>query len=403
VTVRPAWLELVERLPVTAGRRALVLGDAEAHVCHELAGAGWDVSCCPDSQRGRGPSEHVDARFERVADLVASSEELDVVVATDGWRRLRDTNRAEAVGELLEWVRRNARVAVVEAPRQYVAPDLHDLGPFATLDLLGRFRFLAEVPDDDAALAPRTPLVTASDRYLLADGAWIEAGDAERLDADPQGGPWRPVRTFRVPHGRIVKVECTSEDYFERTQLLGEASFLGDVDERVRAELGLPRLVSLVRGRAVTTLIREDLAAGPAPTVDDQLAAVVDLAARYAAHGLFHNDVRPWNLLWDGGRARLIDFTETSGHDDDVRDLPQVLALAGTLAAIATDEIGWGDPFHTDVLDLADRTGLLERWPLERQLRDPWLALPDRRDRIVARGGMSAEEILRGVLEATGE
>jgi hypothetical protein len=40
---------------------------------------------------------------------------------------------------------------------------------------------------------------------------------------------------------------------------------------------------------------------------------------------------------------------------------------------------------------------------LERQLRDPWLALPDRRDRIVARSGMSAEEILRGVLEATGE
>lgn len=404
MTGRADWPELVEHLP-GLGRppRALVLGDANAVVCRALASAGWTTSCCPDSQRGREPADHVDRRYARIVDVLDAPEPFDVVVATEGWRRLRETNRPPVVADLLGWTRRNAGVTIVEAPRHEIAPDLHDLGPFRTLGLLGGFRFLAEVSVVDGSAVPRTPVVVASDQFLLVDDAWVPASDVARLDADPVDAPLRPVRTFRVPGTRIVKVECTSEDYFARTQLLGEASFLGGVDEHVRDELGLPRLLSLVRGRAVTTLVREDVAGGPAPDVDRQLAAVVDIAARYAALGLFHNDVRPWNLLWEDGRARLVDFTETSTHDDDVRDLPQVLALAGTLAAIATGEIRHGDPFHTDVLELAGASGLLDRWPLERQLTGPWLALPERRDRIVVRSGMSAEQVVRAVLEATGE
>jgi len=185
--------------------------------------------------------------------------------------------------------------------------------------------------------------------------------------------------------------------------LLSEAAFLDGVDERVRDSLGLPTVLSLRRGRAVTTLVREDLVGGPPPEVDQQLTAIVDVAARYAALGLFHNDFRPWNLLWDGDRATMLDFSDTSSLDDDVRDLPQVLALAGTLAAVATPEIRWGDVFHVDLLDLADRCGLFDAGPSERLFGDPWLRLPSRRDGIAVHSGMSAEQIVRTVLEATGE
>lgn len=404
MTGRDRWLDLVDRLPgVSRTRTALVLGDANAQVCRMLAAAGWTVSCCPDGQSGRGAVDHVDPRFSQVADVVRSAESVDLVVATEGSRRLIDTNRSAVVADLFAWARRNATAAVVEAPRRAVAPDLHDLGPFDVLELLGGFRFLAEVSDTDPATAPGTPVVLASERFLLVDTEWIAADDVERLDTEAVDGPLRPARTFRVPAGRIVKVECTSEDYFERTQLLSEAAFLDGVDERVRDSLGLPTVLSLRRGRAVTTLVREDLVGGPPPEVDQQLTAIVDVAARYAALGLFHNDFRPWNLLWDGDRATMLDFSDTSSLDDDVRDLPQVLALAGTLAAVATPEIRWGDVFHVDLLDLADRCGLLDAGPSERLFGDPWLRLPSRRDGIAVHSGMSAEQIVRTVLEATGE
>jgi hypothetical protein len=404
VTRRDTWLDLVDRIPgVARTRTALVLGDANAQVCRMLTAAGWTVSCCPDAQIGRGEVHHADPRFSRIADVVQSAEPVGLVVATEGSKRLIDTNPSTVVADLFAWARRNATAAVVEAPRRALAPDLHDLGPFDVLGLLGGFRFLAEVSDTDPATAPRSPVVLASERLLLVGDEWIGADDVERLDADPVDGSLRPARTFRVPGGRIVKVECTSEDYFERTQLLGEAAFLDGADARVRESLGLPTLLSLRRGRAVTTLVREDLVGGLPPEVDQQLAAIVDVASRYAALGLFHNDFRPWNLLWDGDRAALLDFSDTSAHDDDVRDLPQVLALAGTLAAIATDEIRWGDWFHVDLLDLVDRCGLLDAGPSDRLFGDPWLRLPTRRDRIAVHSGMSAEQIVRTVLEATGE
>ena len=42
--------------------------------------------------------------------------------------------------------------------------------------------------------------------------------------------------------------------------------------------------------------------------------------------GLFHNDVRSWNVLWDGEKARLIDFADASRIDFD-GDLASVLWL----------------------------------------------------------------------------
>jgi hypothetical protein len=384
--------------------RILVLGDPDARICRLLADEGHDVACCPDLQRPRsGEADHVDVVAPEASALTESGDQFDLAVAVDGWTRMLATHSPTQRGHLLDWLRSHARVTLVTAPRQPMAPDLNHLGPYRVQEILGAFRYLSEAVDVDGDESLVAPLVLASDQYLVAGNEWIAdsdvgwLGEADPLDAD------KTVRTLRIPGARIAKVEFASEEYFDRTQVLAEWDFLSGVDPRVRDLLGLPRVHLLNRGRSVITLVRDAVVGGAAGglPVAAQLEGALAVGARYAEAGLFHNDFRPWNLLWHEGEARLIDFEWTSSIDDDAQGLPQVLALAGTLAGIATDEVRMGDRFHEDVLHLTAEAGLLERWPLAEQVDGPWGRVPALRAGVHVAEGMTATEIIHNVLEVT--
>ncbi len=398
-------VELVSRtLTTQRPLRILVLGDPSARLCRSAAAMGHRVQCCHDLQQYPGAgSLHVDVLCERATDLLGRALEIDLVIAVDGWARLLSTNTPGARTLIIEWMRQHASISLIEAPRRVLAPDLNDLGPFEVSAYLGDYRYLAEPVFVEGGGGLDTPLVLASDRWLLVEGEWIADDDIAWLGDPPKALQEKPVRTFRVPGDRIVKVECTSEDYFERTQVVGEWSFLDGAPDAMRVRLGLPRVHSLVRGRAVATLVRDDVVGGSGDDlpVAVRLAGIIDVTGRYAEAGVFHNDVRPWNVVWDGNCPRLVDFTDASLVDDDVRDLPQVLALAGTLAAIATAEIRGGEHFHLDVLAVAHRAGLVDRWPLQRQLGAPWDRVPNLRGMTKVAADLSAAAIMREVLAVT--
>ena len=100
-----------------------------------------------------------------------------------------------------------------------------------------------------------------------------------------------------------------------------------------------PRLIDYeVGGDAATVVysrVQGDLLGSGDPLPVEQIDAVVQeiLASLRELHeeGLFHNDVRSWNVLWDGTTARLIDYADTSGVDSD-GDLGSVLWLIHALA-----------------------------------------------------------------------
>lgn len=80
---------------------------------------------------------------------------------------------------------------------------------------------------------------------------------------------------------------------------------------------------------------------GPLPVA--QIEAIVRdlLQALQELHGegVFHNDVRSWNVLWDGERARLIDFADASRIDFD-GDLASVLWLVHALSTGTREPTG---------------------------------------------------------------
>ncbi|HEX2074533.1 MAG TPA: methyltransferase domain-containing protein [Geodermatophilus sp.] len=69
----------------------------------------------------------------------------------------------------------------------------------------------------------------------------------------------------------------------------------------------------------------------PAEQVEAVVADLLESLRELHGEGLFHNDLRSWNVLWDGQRARLIDFADTAPVDTD-GDLVSLLWLVHALS-----------------------------------------------------------------------
>lgn len=179
----------------------------------------------------------------------------------------------------------------------------------------------------------RPPLAFLSRTHALCGDRMFRFSETLAESSSPHGDGWSTV----VTDGRLVlKAEIASTEYLERTQVLGEARFLAD-QECGSLRTVLPRLHATHVGVAVNTLLRDSVAGIPM-TPDDthrgvQAAhALLTAQGDWARAGLFHNDLRPWNLLLDGTHVHLIDFADAGCTDADVDGLPQVVALAGVLA-----------------------------------------------------------------------
>lgn len=377
--------ELLTSLPGSAIRDVLVLGDPAARICRQLRDRGLTITCCTDLQTSPD-ADHAGEVVSSLDSLLDGGGSWDAVVALDGFDRMNDVRTQEARSQMMRGLRRVTDLLVLNPVRQErFAPDLNDLGPYDTNDLFACFPLLTEcdlAPNDWSA----DPLIVASTQLLGLGGQWVSALDLRELSRTASGVSQR-VRTFEW-NDAIVKVEAASEHYFERCQALTEARFLMAIDESVTARLSLPRVRLIERGRAVSLVVRDrvegrPLTPGEARRSPELLAQVVTAAADVADAGLFHNDLRPWNLLWNGREVRFIDWAEASTCDADVRGLPQVLALAGTLAALLTDEIPWSNGFVEETTALVppasrsgpntDNSGMVttNQWSGQE-----WLALP---------------------------
>jgi 2-polyprenyl-3-methyl-5-hydroxy-6-metoxy-1,4-benzoquinol methylase len=117
------------------------------------------------------------------------------------------------------------------------------------------------------------------------------------------------------------------------------------ITQEISAVLGIqhlsrsPRLIDYeVAGDQATVVyarVGGELLGSSAPLPAEQIDAVVrdilESLRELHAEGVFHNDVRSWNVLWDGTTARLIDYADTSRVDSD-GDLISLLWLIHALS-----------------------------------------------------------------------
>lgn len=383
--------------------RILTLFDPDAELCSQLRESEWDVSCCPDLQRGWGTcGAHEDVIVKTTEELVEVDETWDVVIGTRGLDRYLSSHSYGQTNVLFDWIRDHSTVTILEGPQDPIAPDLNRQGPYRVHELVGRFYFFCEIAtcaNDRGEYYP--PLIAASNHYLISSSFSARREQVtEAFWEEPPSSHNNRVRTYLLSDDSLVKVEAVSQEYFERSQIAGEANFLRQVDEVQRKALQLPRLVVLDSGVSVMTMMREGISGvtiTELPSLEAELIIreILGEASRFAHEGLYPNDLRPWNVLWSGTRCAFIDFADTSAFDEDVNGFPQIVALAATMTSVIHPSLFRRETF---VASLSQWEPVWRNESIE-ELAESWSRLPSVSHDLNVCRGLSEESLFTSLLQ----
>ena len=364
---------------MTSSPRGLVFFDKGSKEVELLMESGVEVTVVHHHTSDLNAMAQRGVRTMLLGDLLLMKDTWDMAVLASGFDRYLRTTSELGRRELYEWLGRHSTISLISAPRRALDSTLNLLGPYQLAEISDSFTFISEITSP--VELSDSPLLVASDNWLLIGDTWYRGGDLHLLKHSLSNGDL-DTRAFcyLTPDGQIIKIELVNTDYFERCQTLREALFLQMVNESTDLLPAFPQLLTLTHGRAVVTSARKAVSGeciehGAALRQPKLCKSLVELASDYARSGLFHNDLRPWNVLWDGDVARFIDFADTSSRDSDTMGLPQIAALIGTLLYLQGFPIRANKAFSEDVTQLlfAPREDA-NHWPLT-LFDGPWRSL----------------------------
>ena len=115
-----------------------------------------------------------------------------------------------------------------------------------------------------------------------------------------------------------------------------EFQFLTDLKLIMKIQLRIPRKVVYNKGLTFDLLQRKKIKGmdlNKIETIQDPHKVLKDfirLCRKFSKARIYHNDLRPWNVLWDGKKCVFIDFENSSRYDQDVQNFPQILFFFAT-------------------------------------------------------------------------
>lgn len=300
---------------------------ARGAVVHGVDFLDRNVALC-EALAKENPKLHATFETGRVEKIIErlQPEEYDLVLGLSVFHHIIHEKGADVVVALLDRVANHTgalivELAVREEPLYWAAAQPED-----PRSLLESIAFVHEIARHATHLAPiPRPLFVASNRY------WIFGGIAEQFHSwtsDPHAlarGAHRGSRRYFFSTNRILKCYRFDHEFGERnkTEFKREVHFL----QSPPASFPAPDLVvsgetekdawlvtQKIPGRLLLDLLREDVA------IDRRavLLAVLSQLAAAEAVGLYHDDVRTWNVLVaDDGATHLIDYGSISANAQD--------------------------------------------------------------------------------------
>lgn len=370
-------LATAQRLQHALGRplRVLDLGCAQGFFSLNLAAAGHSVRGADFLDRNvfvcqalAADAGLTRATFEcgRIEDIVATLKDgaYDLVLGLSVFHHLVHEHGLPAVLEIISDIATKIdcgiyEVAVREEPL-YWGPSQPD----HPAELLGPYAFVRVMSWQPTHLSGvERPLYFASEKFWFV-GNDFRAFDSWRFQSHPMDmSSHQKSRRYFFSNGVMLKqysLENPGRREFNREEFQNEASFLAEAPEAMGAPALLEAVVDrddcwivreITQGRILLEMMKEHVPYSPERVADGLIRQLVALEER----GLFHNDVRCWNLLVDAdSQAHLIDFGAISpARVDCVWPGDLLLSLMVTVREIFMGHVGPVLPVRRGLLDLS--------------------------------------------------
>ena len=255
-------------------------------------------------------------RLEEVVAALAP-EQYDLVL---GLSVLHHVVHEHGVGQVQQWLTHLAAVSKATVVELALREEPLYWGPSQPehhLDLLEGYAFTTQLDLYGTHLSGiERPLLVASNQYLVLG---CEATPLERWSAEPHSlanGTHQGSRRYYWTENLFAKVIRFDGERgaFNRTEFEREVDFLSSPP----AGFSTPRLVSHTQGTSEGLLVMERLQGqllldqiqqGQVFDPQTVLLEVLRQLAALEAAGLYHHDIRTWNLMvLETGELRLIDF-----------------------------------------------------------------------------------------------
>jgi 2-polyprenyl-3-methyl-5-hydroxy-6-metoxy-1,4-benzoquinol methylase len=338
-------ISIYERLAGEIGRtpRVLDLGCAQGYFSLQLAALGatvrgvdrldQNIRLC-QTLAEKHPTYSVQFQVASIEDVIEAlvPGDVDLVLGMSVVHHICAERGAEQTRALLKELSRKIDIGVFEVALKEEPPEWAARQPDTPDWLYQDFAFLAPVGEFATHLSEQTrPIYFASNKFWWSNGAitrfreWDAVAHEFDHVSNDRGRRYfhtedRFLKLFRLygPHGDLNKKELEREvDVLSRPDA---------------AALGFPKLIDqfvgkhegwVLRERMAGTILSTCLFSGEAP---DRAAIAGDLLRQLAALeavGLFHGDLRAWNILVrNDGSTTLIDYGSISRERND-HEYPQ--------------------------------------------------------------------------------
>jgi hypothetical protein len=323
----------------------LEIGTSQGYVTHTLSKLGHAIFTIDWERENYEFMEllkAIDPSFSKVTntfielDKIAELKNLDfdLAISLGSLEQVYRCLNLTQQKNLFEYVANQSKAAIWSLPIfengahwNWALPD-EPLSAFQNQEYLGEIGWYAL-----HSRGEKRPLILSSNTHVWNNDAFFELGDETRIHDHPFiDGLSRFRKRYKFKEA-LIKTEIHPLDSGDTSEIFGEMLFLSKKRKRITLQFPLPKVLFIKKGRLISQFSRQLIQGDRLDEVlnltnrTEILASFIQLCGNLAKAGIFPNDLRPWNILWDGKRCSFIDFSNTSETDKDVAGVPQFICF----------------------------------------------------------------------------
>lgn len=317
--------------------RVLDLGCAQGFFSLSLGALGATVHGIDYSERNielcnflaaENPNIKASFWFGKIEDFLKTLEQdqFDLVLGLSVFHHLIYEHGIEHVQSLLNSILQRCQIFIAEFALKEEPLYWGDAQPEAPRELLEDVAFVHEIARYSTHLADiKRPLFVASNVFWCLDGQIEEIEDYTKNSHAFARGAHEGARKYIFSDRHVVKIFTTygSHGQRNREEHRREVGFLSNPPDGFQT----PKLYShgekefeswIVTERLKGQLLLDVITREESYDGKQIVHEILDQLVQLEQHGLYHDDVRVWNVwLKDDGHAQILDFGSISSESDD--------------------------------------------------------------------------------------